>query len=31
MTRRPDPDGAASCRGCPWRAGVWRDLGCKAG
>lgn len=31
MSRCPASDDAASCRGCPWRAGPRRDLGCKAG
>ncbi len=31
MSRCPTSDDAASCRACLWRAGPWRDLGCKAG
>ncbi len=26
-----DPDVVAFRHVCPWRAGPWRDLGCKAG
>jgi len=31
MTRHSNPHGAVFCRDCPWRAGLRRDLGCKAG